>query len=588
MTKSFVKKLCPVMPEIIRSGQLCSVNDRNILFGISNIISSIDYINAHMVPAYMLSLDMFKAYDRVMLDYLVRVMAAMKFPQDFIKWVLMLHEGATTCFLLTFLTQPMKVLFSIRQGDPLSMLLYIIYIEPLLLMIHRKTMGLNISLFVQKDEDFCDDINLLSESENDLVKIEDIFVKFENLSGAILSRSSKSKIMGLGPWKNRVNWPLPWLQPKTELKVFGFQITPVYKITLERCWSECYAGFHKTLISWSSRQLETLVQRVEVLRIFATSKLWYKASALPLPVKYAKKFESAMVRFLWIGKLEKLKIDEVKNPLLSGGLNLPCVISKSDALFLSQTCRLLRDTESRQYSHIKYWLGLYIMEYFPDMGLCPHAEIISPYFQHMKALLVGGFILNDIVANKLHLVTAKQLYQGFTTTFPPPKVTLKFDYEWNQVWVRLQDPVLDSMARDISFMIIHNIVANKDRVNKFNMAASPNCPECGVVQDNVHLFCECINVREAWFWLRQRMLGMLPPDGGTTSNFEFLHLMFMSGMFDSEIVWLIGVYVQFVWINVMSKKKSLSPQMIKTECELKFTSHREANMPALAHICGLF
>ena len=141
--------------------------------------------------------------------------------------------------------------------------------------------------------------------------IEDVFVKFENISGAILSRSSKSKIMGLGTWKTKTKWPLSWLQLKPELKVFGFQITPVYKRTLDRCWEECYSGFVKTLMSWSSRQLETLVQRVEILRIFATSKLWYKASALPLPDKFANKFEAAMVRFLWIGKLEKLKIDEV-------------------------------------------------------------------------------------------------------------------------------------------------------------------------------------------------------------------------------------------------------------------------------------
>jgi hypothetical protein len=337
-------------------------------------------------------------------------MKAMGFPDKFISWMLMLHEGATTCFLLNFLSNPINVLFSIRKGDPLSMLLYIIYIEPLLLMINKLTKGLFVSNLVQKDEDFCDDLNFLSEHESDLLVIENTFTRFESISGALLSRSWKSKVMGLGPWRNKVDWPLPWITVKNELKIFGFQICQTYKKTLERCWTECYMGFNRVLMSWSSRQLDTLVQRVEVIRLFATSKLWYKASALPLPLKYAKKFESAIFRFLWIGKLEKLKLDEVKNSALSGGLNLPCVVSKADSLFLTQTCRLLSIPNNKQYKHIKYWLGLYIREYFPDMGQGPHAEIISPYFLHMKALLIGGIVLGEIQVSNLKKTSAKTLY----------------------------------------------------------------------------------------------------------------------------------------------------------------------------------
>ena len=85
LTKAFVKKFCPVMKDII---QLCSVEDKNILHGVMSIISSIDYVNLHKIPAYLVSFDMFKAYDRVMLDYLVKVMKAIGFPDKFIRWVL--------------------------------------------------------------------------------------------------------------------------------------------------------------------------------------------------------------------------------------------------------------------------------------------------------------------------------------------------------------------------------------------------------------------------------------------------------------------------------------------------------------------
>ena len=51
------------------------------------------------------------------------------------------------------------------------MILYIIYIEPLLLMINKMTKGLFVSTQVQKDEDYCDDLNFLSETEADLLVI---------------------------------------------------------------------------------------------------------------------------------------------------------------------------------------------------------------------------------------------------------------------------------------------------------------------------------------------------------------------------------------------------------------------------------
>ena len=106
------------MPEVIRSGQLCSNGEQNILFGISNLISSIDYVNLHKLAAFLVSFDMYKAYDRVMLSYLAKVMRAMDFPSEFIDWMLMLHEGATTRFILNFLNAPINVLFSQTGGPP--------------------------------------------------------------------------------------------------------------------------------------------------------------------------------------------------------------------------------------------------------------------------------------------------------------------------------------------------------------------------------------------------------------------------------------------------------------------------------------
>ena len=79
LSKWFVLKLRPKLPLIIKSGQLCSVGRKNILFGVSNIISSILTIQQRKSQACLINLDFYKAYDRVVLSFLLRVMEAMKF-----------------------------------------------------------------------------------------------------------------------------------------------------------------------------------------------------------------------------------------------------------------------------------------------------------------------------------------------------------------------------------------------------------------------------------------------------------------------------------------------------------------------------
>ena len=52
------------MQSIIKSSQICNVENRNILFGAQNIISSVEYIKHKNIGGELVSLDFFKAYDR--------------------------------------------------------------------------------------------------------------------------------------------------------------------------------------------------------------------------------------------------------------------------------------------------------------------------------------------------------------------------------------------------------------------------------------------------------------------------------------------------------------------------------------------
>ena len=265
LTKVLCQRVIPVLPSVIKSRQLCSVQEQNILFGINNLLSSIEYVNLKALSAYIVSYDLYKAYDRVFIPYLCQVLKAMGFGEKFISWIVMCHTDITTCFLLKFISDPIKVTFSLRQGDPWSMVLYVLYIEPLLLRLRNELDGIKIAMLDQKDEDFCDDINICSENENDLVKADKIICEFESVSGALLNRSKKSKIIGIGGWTDRTDWPIKWLSVEKQLKIFGYKFTPFYEDTIEACWQVLLSKFQETLNSWNSRMLSLLRLRAEVL-----------------------------------------------------------------------------------------------------------------------------------------------------------------------------------------------------------------------------------------------------------------------------------------------------------------------------------
>ena len=105
------------------------------------------------------------------------------------------------------------------------MILYIIFIEPLLLRLEEVTSGVVlkgrltntpdsplINGVAEEQESFVDDVEALCSTDEDFVKLDECVTKFEKVSGAILNRCHKSVVLGLGNWSKREVWPLNWIK----------------------------------------------------------------------------------------------------------------------------------------------------------------------------------------------------------------------------------------------------------------------------------------------------------------------------------------------------------------------------------------
>ena len=590
LSKWFVMRMKPVLPLVIKSGQLCTVDKKNILFGVNNILSSILDIKQRNSQACMLSLDFFKAYDRVLLDFLVKVMKVMNFGELFTDWISMLHKGAKTRFILSGLTRAIEVLFSIRQGDPLAMLLYIVYIEPLLIALEKKMAGLKVATVEQKLEAYCDDINLLTDNLGDFEIVSEVIKKFENVSGAILSRDNKCKVIGFGKWAGKEVWPLDWIKPVKSHKVFGIFICDSYDEMVKVNWNYRFKKFSDVIHSWASRILDSLQQRVEVIRMFALSRVYYVAAILPVKSNMVRKFESLMGKFIWnySGKVLRVALDEIKNDKSAGGLNLPCLASMADSLLFSQCIRLIRSGDRKSVQHFDFWLGDLLVDLVPGLGQTVSSLYTPEYFGHIGELFADMLVTDTLTIVTLKTITNKAVYAEMTSSFPPPKVVMESGRDYGKVWSRLNSSVVEFRARDVMFMLLHNKLPVQERLFRIRLRADPYCVHCSSAEiaDVEHFFCCCVKSLEVWSWLKRKVM-LLVGQQYQVVDWDVLNLFLPPSDYEQEIVWLVSSYVMHLWDMVYVRGAEVQLEQFFGFLTFKFREHQAVSKVQLKHLDGI-
>ena len=92
-------------------------------------------------------------------------------------------------------------------------------------------------------------------------------------------------------------------------------------------------------------------------------------------------------------------------------------------------------------------------------------------------------------------------------------------------------------------------------------------------------------VREAWGWVRMRLLNMLPEDCAKTSNFEFLN--FAKNLMDNEAVWLIGTFIQLVWVEKFQRKINVKISHTIGTLKMLYKANQMSKKPLLGFISNI-
>jgi hypothetical protein len=98
----------------------------------------LNYAEAAEEDGLIVALDQEKAHDRINHDYLLRVLQHLGFPLIFCNTIKNLYSNAETVVMVNGeISEPFIVIRGVRQGDPLSCLLFNLAIEPLACLIRN-------------------------------------------------------------------------------------------------------------------------------------------------------------------------------------------------------------------------------------------------------------------------------------------------------------------------------------------------------------------------------------------------------------------------------------------------------------------
>ncbi|KAI8521374.1 hypothetical protein Bbelb_011280 [Branchiostoma belcheri] len=509
LSKALANRLKSVAQEVVHSNQSCGIPGRSIEDSVTLLRDITEYVNSKNLPCVFLALDQEKAFDRVDHEYMGRVLNRLGFGPSFQRWIQVLYTNVSSKVLVNgFVSDAVSVGRGVRQGCPLSPLLYVLCLEPLAAAIRADPDIRGVQIPGSGGQEtklvqYADDNTCILSDDWSISKTFDTIKKFEAATGSKLN-FGKTEALWLGCWRGRRDKPHPisgWTS--SHLKLFG---TPIGSALLaEQAWMLRFAKFREKLAQWRERKL-TLFGKALIINSLAAATLWYVAPVYPLPDSVKVRIEKEMFQFVWDGKTEMVNRRTLMLPKEKGGLGLVSIPIKAKALMLKCIHKALVQPHLPTSRYVHYWLGLSLRRIDPESwsNTAPHSPDRPPHydkvFQYLKDISDRGVVIDWNTCSTMSLYSA--LLEAENTT--PRCVLVDPRIDWQSVWKAVHNPVVEKWDRILSWLTVHDGLKTRQKLKSWRgYIANDKCPRrgCSMVESLLHLFWECTVSSEVWGWV---------------------------------------------------------------------------------------
>ena len=366
LARIMANRLKVVLPSIISEFQTCCIIGRDIADTTASVRDIIELIEQDNLEGYLIKIDQQNAFDRIDHKYLFHVLEKFGFGEKFIEWIKIFYTEIYSSIKCNgFLTNYVPLKNSIKQGCPISALLYVLAAEPLgqAILKNANIHGIKIPLSEKESKYFAhaDDTTLTVSDKSSIYEVFKILELYSEASGAKINKQ-KSEILclGTGSISNEELNVLEVSLCDKVTKLLGIYLGNDKQMCDSLNWDSKIKKIKTILYFWSKREL-SLPGRVTVLSSLIMSRLYYTLTVYPLPEKIKNDLRLTVMNFLWHSKAHLVKYQTIVGKKISGGLNLPDIFYKMEAFrlkflrkYLDENCKVIwKDTFSYFISKIE-------------------------------------------------------------------------------------------------------------------------------------------------------------------------------------------------------------------------------------------
>ena len=346
LTKCIAERLKKVIPTIIHHNQTGFVKGRNMSDSLRTLLDILDDTVARNISGMLMTIDFEKAFDSVNLKYLNKALESFNFGESVRKWVTIFYNNVSSCVMNKNATSAyFDISRGVRQGDPLSPLLFIISVELLAVNIRNNNniKGIKFSGNEIKMMTYADDTTAVVSSLDDAKRFLKVVNDFSKASGLKINKE-KSEALWLGSLKECNDKPMGIEWPEA-IQILGIYISYNKIESLNKKNEEKIKVLKAKLNMWKRRNL-TLTGKILILKTFGISQVLYLSSVFKVPEWALSEISKIMYEFLWNGKQNKVKSNVIIQNVKHGGFNMCDIESMFKKQQLKWVIKLFDDNQS--------------------------------------------------------------------------------------------------------------------------------------------------------------------------------------------------------------------------------------------------